>query len=123
MPHRRSVPVVLVLCLFAVPAVLGEAPPPQVAAAAAVAADNPMIPAPLAALFESVAAEAKVTIHPDGSGSVPAAMVEVVVARIGPDGKLVTACVNDAAQAKRFFAAPVHEQKQRIINANEGSEK
>jgi hypothetical protein len=33
--------------------------------------------------------------------------IEVVVARIGPDGKPVMACVDDLKAAQRFFHAPV----------------
>jgi len=35
--------------------------------------------------------------------------VDVIVARRGPDGKLIKACVNSEEAAKRFLSAPIGE--------------
>lgn len=44
----------------------------------------------------------------DGGGvTVSAFAVEVVVARIGEDGRIVKACVDNGDGAKKFLAAPV----------------
>ena len=37
----------------------------------------------------------------------PVEGMEVLIARIGPDGKPVLACVDSAAAAKRFLEAPI----------------
>lgn len=119
--RRRSTLITLALCLLLSTATVGQnAPPPnQVPDTPVAAADSPVLPVEMTAMLEAVAADARVTIHPDGSGSVPAATVEVIVAKIGPDGKVITACVNDSQAAKRFFA-PV--PKQRAIAAPAGTE-
>ena len=39
----------------------------------------------------------------------PVSGMEVVVARVGPDGKLVLACVDSAEAAKRFLDAPIEQ--------------
>lgn len=41
----------------------------------------------------------------DGVNS-PMSAMELVVARIGPDGKVVMACVDNAESARRFLTAP-----------------
>lgn len=41
--------------------------------------------------------------------TVTAFAVEVVVARIGPDGELIKGCVSSHDEAKKFFAAPVEK--------------
>ena len=35
--------------------------------------------------------------------------IEVIVARIGPDGKLIKACVSSHEEAKKFLAAPIEK--------------
>ena len=40
---------------------------------------------------------------------VPEQGTEVLIARVGADGKLVFACVDSAEAAKRFFEAPVEK--------------
>jgi hypothetical protein len=35
--------------------------------------------------------------------------IELVIARIGPDGKLIKACVDSEAAARRFFEAPAED--------------
>jgi len=48
--------------------------------------------------------------QPDGTVvDVPISGMEVLVARIGPDGKLVLACVESAEAAKRFLEAPIDQ--------------
>lgn len=97
MQHRlRPALVVVVSLLFAAVAMADEVP-----------ADRQTAPdeslASLNALFNALASSARITIAADGTGSMPAATVEVVVARIGPDGKVITGCVNDIRGAERFF--------------------
>jgi hypothetical protein len=41
--------------------------------------------------------------------TVTAFAMEVVVARIGPDGELIKGCVSSLDEAKKFFAAPVEK--------------
>jgi hypothetical protein len=110
MLHRRR-PTVLAfaLALLLSTVTVGQNVPPS--DEFAIAAEDRVLQASLVSLFDTVAAEAQVTMHPDGSGSVPAATVEVLVAKIGPDGKVVTACVNDTEGIKRFLAP-----KQRMID-------
>ena len=35
--------------------------------------------------------------------------IEVIVARIGPDGKLIKACVSSHEEAKQFLTAPIEK--------------
>lgn len=49
-------------------------------------------------------------ISDDRNGvTVSALTVEVVVARIGEDGKLVKACVNSEEEARKFLTAPIEK--------------
>jgi hypothetical protein len=69
-------------------------------------------PAPAPATLEetfAVSADAK-SIETEDGVSAAVGPIEVVVARIGPDGKPVMACVDDLEAAKRFFKAPVEQQ-------------
>jgi hypothetical protein len=59
----------------------------------------------LAALFAAHNADAPEVVTADGV-NVPAGTFEVLVARIGTDGKPVLACVDTEAAAKRFLDAP-----------------
>ncbi len=54
----------------------------------------------------AVSAEAE-SIETEDGVSAAVGPIEVVVARIGPDGKPVMACVDDIKAARRFFKAPV----------------
>ena len=54
----------------------------------------------------SAAAEAE-SIETEDGVSAMVGPIEVVVARLGPDGKPVMACVDDVQAARRFFKAPV----------------
>jgi hypothetical protein len=56
----------------------------------------------------AVSAEAEPVETEDGV-SATVGPIEVVVARIGPDGKPVMACVDDIKAARRFFKAPVEQ--------------
>jgi hypothetical protein len=40
-------------------------------------------------------------------GATDPSSVQIIVARIGPDGKLIKACVDSEAAARRFLDAPV----------------
>ena len=75
---------------------------PEVAAKAAEVAAA--APATLEETF-AVSAEAK-SIETEDGVSATVGPIEVVVARIGPDGKPVMACVDDLQAARRFFKAP-----------------
>ncbi len=115
MPYCRVALVVALVCLmFATVVAAAEERPVArqltVAEAAATAADNPLLPISLATLFEAVASQTKVTIAPDGTGTMTPGTVEVLVAKIGPDGKVVTGCVNSPALAERFFAPRTRQQ-------------
>jgi|ERR1051325_1117559 hypothetical protein len=44
---------------------------------------------------------------PKGAAEAPSDTMEVLIARIGPDGKPVLACVDSAAAAKKFLEAPI----------------
>ena len=49
-------------------------------------------------------------ITDDGNGiTVQGLAPEVVLARVGPDGKLVTVCVDNEKAARRFFEEPVDQ--------------
>jgi len=77
--------------------------------AAAKAAEAPApAPATLEATF-AVAADAK-SIETEDGVSAAVGPIEVVVARIGPDGKPVMACVDDLEAARRFLKAPAEQQ-------------
>ena len=54
----------------------------------------------------AVSAEAE-SIETEDGVSAMVGPIEVVVARLGPDGKPVMACVDDIKAARRFFKAPV----------------
>jgi hypothetical protein len=56
----------------------------------------------------AVSAEAE-SIETEDGVSAAVGPIEVVVARIGPDGKPVMACVDDLKAARRFFHAPVEQ--------------
>ena len=43
------------------------------------------------------------------STEVPYGTMDVLVARIGPDGKVIIACVDSEAAAKRFLEAPIEK--------------
>jgi len=53
----------------------------------------------------AVSAEAEAIETEDGVSAM-VGPIEVVVARLGPDGKPVMACVDDIKAARRFFKAP-----------------
>jgi hypothetical protein len=53
----------------------------------------------------AVSAEAQSMETEDGVGAM-VGPIEVVVSRLGPDGKPVMACVDDIKAARRFFKAP-----------------
>ncbi|HEX7833383.1 MAG TPA: hypothetical protein VF787_27280, partial [Thermoanaerobaculia bacterium] len=53
------------------------------------------------------ASEAAESIETDTGVTIEMPAMEVVVARVGADGKLVLGCVDSAAAAKRFFETPV----------------
>jgi len=42
-------------------------------------------------------------------GPTPYGRMDVLVARIGPDGKVIIACVDSEAAAKRFLEAPIEK--------------
>lgn len=73
----------------------------------AVAAEPARKPLDLRAIFE----QAPGVLMIDGSRNPTAitapASLEVVVARIGPDGKLIKACVDSEAAARRFLDDPL----------------
>ncbi|HYC87607.1 MAG TPA: hypothetical protein VEO54_00220 [Thermoanaerobaculia bacterium] len=48
-------------------------------------------------------------IETDDGETVTAFAMEVVVARIGPDGELIKGCVGSAEEARKFFAAPIEK--------------
>ena len=55
----------------------------------------------------AVSAEAQAqSIETEDGVSAMVGPIEVVVARLGPDGKPVMACVDDVKAARRFFKAP-----------------
>lgn len=62
-------------------------------------------PVTLAELFATPVNDASIEME-DGVSAIMTQR-EVVIARIGVDGKPVMACVDDPAAAKRFFKAPV----------------
>jgi hypothetical protein len=67
--------------------------------------------APAAAtLEETFAAASAESIETEDGVSAAVGPIEVVVARIGPDGKPVMACVDDLEAARRFFKAPSEQQ-------------
>jgi hypothetical protein len=78
---------------------------PEVAAKAA--AVPAAAPATLEETF-AVAAEAK-SIETEDGVSAAVGPIEVVVARIGPDGKPVMACVDNLEAAKRFLKTPAEQ--------------
>lgn len=61
-------------------------------------------PRTLEEVFVSAQAE---SIETEDGVSAMVGPIEVVVARLGPDGKPVMACVDDIKAARRFFKAPV----------------
>ena len=61
--------------------------------------------ASLRALFEL----APGVVETQDGETVGAFAIEVVVARIGPDGELIKGCVSSHEEAKKFFAAPVEK--------------
>jgi hypothetical protein len=63
----------------------------------------------LRALFD----RAPGVVEMDGSGVTASAFaVEVLVARVGTDGKLVKACVSSETEARKFLAAPIETVQQ-----------
>jgi hypothetical protein len=44
-----------------------------------------------------------------GAAAAPLEGMEVLIARVGPDGKLVLACVDSAEAAKKFLEAPIEK--------------
>ena len=63
----------------------------------------------LRALFD----RAPGVIEMDGHGVTTSAFAfEVIVARIGTDGKLVSACVSSEEEARKFLAAPIEKVEQ-----------
>lgn len=75
---------------------------------AAKAAESPA-PAP-ATLEETFAVSAAESIETEDGVSAAVGPIEVVVARIGPDGKPVMACVDGLEAARRFFKASTEQQ-------------
>lgn len=68
-------------------------------------APSARLPLTLEEVF-AVSAEAE-SIETEDGVSAMVGPIEVVVARLGPDGKPVMACVDDIKAARRFFKAPV----------------
>jgi hypothetical protein len=60
----------------------------------------------LSALFTNAAAT-RVVSDTENATTAPMGATEVLMARIGTDGKVVIACVDTEAAARRFLAAPV----------------
>ena len=81
---------------------------PQPDAAAKSAEATATAPVTLEATF-AVGADAK-SIETEDGVSAAVGPIEVVVARIGPDGKPVMACVDDLEAARRFLKAPSEQQ-------------
>lgn len=83
-------------------------------ALSASAADPARSREPLLPLEESAALRALFDLAPgvvetlDGE-TVTAFAMEVVVARIGPDGELIKGCVSSHDEAKKFLAAPLEK--------------
>ena len=76
-----------------------------------VAAKAAESPAPAPVTLEEMFAVANVeSIETEDGVSAAVGPIEVVVARIGPDGKPVMACVDDLEAARRFFKAPSEQQ-------------
>jgi hypothetical protein len=48
-----------------------------------------------------------------GAAAAPLEGVEVLIARVGPDGKLVLACVDSAEAAKKFLEAPIEKTRRK----------
>jgi len=46
---------------------------------------------------------------PEAGAAPPYGKMDVLVARIGPDGKVIIACVDSEAAAKRFLEAPIEK--------------
>jgi hypothetical protein len=80
---------------------------PQPDAAAKSAEAPATAPATLEATFAVAKAE---SIETEDGVSAAVGPIEVVVARIGPDGKPVMACVDDLEAARRFRKAPSEQQ-------------
>jgi hypothetical protein len=72
------------------------------------AAEATPAPATLEATF-AVSADAK-SIETEDGVSAAVGPIEVVVAKIGPDGKPVMACVDNIEAARRFLKAPAEQQ-------------
>lgn len=65
------------------------------------------VPTPMAIVFASVSTGLAATISgPHGFEVAPVEKNDIVVARMLPNGELVTACVDSDAAAQRFFRAP-----------------
>ncbi len=73
---------------------------------------NPARPIGIEALFSTLPA---VPIETETGVSLEGWSVEVLIARIGPDGKITMACVDSAESAKRFFEAPVERIPMKVI--------
>ncbi len=61
----------------------------------------------LEALFAST--RAAVPIETEDGVAIAMPSLEVVVARVGPDGKVLLGCVDSASAAKRFLEAPMEK--------------
>jgi hypothetical protein len=97
---RRLLAVAAVLILTALSA--SAADPARSREAAAVPLEES---AGLRALFDL----APGVIETEDGETVSAFAMEVVIARIGPDGELIKACVSSHDEAKKFLTAPIEK--------------
>jgi hypothetical protein len=102
---RRLYPVVAVLALAAAPLLHASDDTYDRVCVRDLAARAVATRPALAALFAAHHADAPEVATADGV-NVPAGTFEVLVARIGTDGKPVLACVDTETAAKRFLDAP-----------------
>ncbi len=71
---------------------------------------RPELPLEESAGLRALFALAPGVVADDGNGvTVSALAVEVVVARIGADGKLIRSCVSSEEEARRFLALPIEK--------------
>ncbi len=106
MSRRYLAAVPVLLALAATPALASEADGDVAAIRESIARMTPR--AELVELFARLNGHG-VAMETEDGVSMFATSAEVVIARIGTDGKPVTACVDNAQAAERFFRAPVTE--------------
>jgi hypothetical protein len=106
---RRYLVVPALLALAAMPALASEAGGDVAAIRESIVRMTPRIE--LAELFARL--KDSVPVETEDGVSSPAHAMEVVVARIGADGKLVMACVDHAEAVERFFSVPVGQLRNR----------